>query len=105
MDLSETILAAIIGALATMLTAIIQLMRNRAPVETRPKKNRELIAREDPKPIATGATFLTPSVDGANSIASLEALPTSTHSDTACLGYSGRKSTHAGMASAAVRTV
>jgi hypothetical protein len=40
MGLSETILAAIIGALATMLTAIIQLMRNRAPVETRPKKNR-----------------------------------------------------------------
>ena len=40
MGLSETILAAIIGALATMLTAIIQLMRNRAAVETRPKKNR-----------------------------------------------------------------
>jgi hypothetical protein len=40
MGLSETILAAIIGALATMLTAIIQIMRNRAPVETRPKKNR-----------------------------------------------------------------
>jgi hypothetical protein len=40
MDLSETILAAIIGALATMGTAIFQLVRNRAPAETRPKKNR-----------------------------------------------------------------
>ena len=40
MGLSETILAAIIGALATMLTAIFQLLRNRAPVETRPKKKR-----------------------------------------------------------------
>lgn len=40
MGLSETILAAIIGALATMLTAIFQLMRNRAPIETRPKKKR-----------------------------------------------------------------
>ncbi len=40
MDLSETIVAAIIGALATMLTAIFQLVRNRAPVELRPKKNR-----------------------------------------------------------------
>ena len=40
MGLSETILAAIIGALATMLTAIFQILRNRAPVETRPKKNR-----------------------------------------------------------------
>ncbi|HEY6124540.1 MAG TPA: hypothetical protein VIV63_07795 [Steroidobacteraceae bacterium] len=40
MSLSETIIAAIIGALATMLTAIVQLIRNRAPSETRPKKNR-----------------------------------------------------------------
>lgn len=40
MGLSETIVAAIIGALATMATAIFQLVRNRAPSETRPKKNR-----------------------------------------------------------------
>ena len=40
MGLSETIIAAIIGALATMLTAIFGLMRNRAPVESRPKKKR-----------------------------------------------------------------
>jgi hypothetical protein len=40
MGISETIIAAIIGALATMLTAIFQLVRNRAPSETRPKKNR-----------------------------------------------------------------
>jgi hypothetical protein len=40
MGISETIVAAIIGALATMLTAIFQLLRNRAPSETRPKKNR-----------------------------------------------------------------
>jgi hypothetical protein len=40
MDLSETIVAAIIGALATMATAIVQLIRNRAPNESRPKKNR-----------------------------------------------------------------
>jgi hypothetical protein len=40
MGLSETITAAIIGALATMLTAIFQLVRNRAPSETRPKKKR-----------------------------------------------------------------
>jgi len=40
MGLSETIIAAIIGALATMGTAIFQLVRNRAPSETRPKKNR-----------------------------------------------------------------
>jgi len=40
MGLSETILAAIIGAIATMLTAIFQLVRNSAPRETRPKKNR-----------------------------------------------------------------
>jgi hypothetical protein len=38
--LSETITAAIIGALATMLTAIIQLVRNRAPEGSKPKKNR-----------------------------------------------------------------
>jgi hypothetical protein len=40
MGISETIVAAIIGALATMCTAIFQLVRNRAPSETRPKKNR-----------------------------------------------------------------
>lgn len=40
MGLSETILAAIIGAGATMLTAMFQLLRNRAPAESRPKKNR-----------------------------------------------------------------
>ena len=40
MDLSETIIAAIIGALATMITAVFQLVRNRAPSESRPKKNR-----------------------------------------------------------------
>jgi hypothetical protein len=42
MSLSETIVAAIIGALATMLTAIFQLVRNRAPSDGRPKpqKNR-----------------------------------------------------------------
>src|SRR3954470_16995962 len=42
MGLSETILAAIIGALATMETAIVQLIRNRAPSDGRPKpkKNR-----------------------------------------------------------------
>jgi len=42
MGLSETILAAIIGALATMGTAIFQLIRNRAPSDGRPKpkKNR-----------------------------------------------------------------
>jgi len=40
MGLSETIVAAIIGALATMGTAIFQLVRNRAPSESRPKRNR-----------------------------------------------------------------
>ena len=42
MGLSETIVAAIIGALATMATAIVQLIRNRAPTDGRPKpkKNR-----------------------------------------------------------------
>jgi hypothetical protein len=40
MGISETIVAAIIGALATMATAIAQLIRNRAPSEGRPKKNR-----------------------------------------------------------------
>ena len=40
MDLSETIVAAIIGALATMATAIFQLIRNRAPEGSKPKKNR-----------------------------------------------------------------
>ncbi len=42
MSISETIVAAIIGALATMLTAIVQLVRNRAPSDGRPKpkKNR-----------------------------------------------------------------
>ena len=38
MGLSETILAAIIGALATMATAIVQLVRNRAPSESRPEE-------------------------------------------------------------------
>jgi hypothetical protein len=40
MGLSETIVAAIIGALATMGTAIFQLIRNRAPEGSKPKKNR-----------------------------------------------------------------
>ena len=42
MGISDTIVAAIIGALATMLTAIVQLVRNRAPSDGRPKpkKNR-----------------------------------------------------------------
>jgi hypothetical protein len=42
MGISETIIAAIIGALATMATAIVQLVRNRAPSDGRPKpkKNR-----------------------------------------------------------------
>src|SRR6185436_20053499 len=40
MGLSETIVAAIIGALATMATAIVQLIRNRAPTDGRPKKSR-----------------------------------------------------------------
>jgi hypothetical protein len=40
MGLSETVVAAIIGAIATMLTAIFQLVRNSAPRDTRPKKNR-----------------------------------------------------------------
>jgi hypothetical protein len=40
MGLSETIVAAIIGALATMGTAIFQLVRNRAPEGAKPKKNR-----------------------------------------------------------------
>lgn len=37
MGISETIIASIIGALATMLTAIVQLVRNRAPSDGRPK--------------------------------------------------------------------
>jgi hypothetical protein len=40
MDLSETIVAAIIGAVATMATAIVHLIRNRAPEGAKPKKNR-----------------------------------------------------------------
>lgn len=40
MGMSETIVAAIIGALATVVTAVFQLIRNRAPSESRPKKNR-----------------------------------------------------------------
>ena len=40
MDLSETIIAAIIGAGATMATAIFQLLRNRSPIDVRPRKNR-----------------------------------------------------------------
>ncbi|HEX6398752.1 MAG TPA: hypothetical protein VFZ95_15115 [Steroidobacteraceae bacterium] len=37
MGISETSVAAIIGALATMATAIVQLVRNRAPSDGRPK--------------------------------------------------------------------
>ena len=37
MGISETIVASIIGALATMATAIVQLVRNRAPSDGRPK--------------------------------------------------------------------
>jgi hypothetical protein len=40
MGMSETILAAIIGALATVVTAVFQLVRNRPPSEGRPKKSR-----------------------------------------------------------------
>lgn len=40
MGLSETIVAAIIGALATMATAIVQLIRSRAPDGSKSKKNR-----------------------------------------------------------------
>jgi hypothetical protein len=40
MDLSDNIVAAMIGAVATMLTAIFQLVRNRAPTDSRPKRNR-----------------------------------------------------------------
>ncbi len=40
MGISETIIAAIIGALATMLTAIVQLVRNRSTGDNKPKKNR-----------------------------------------------------------------
>ena len=40
MGLSETILAAIIGALATMATAIVQLIATARRAKARPKKNR-----------------------------------------------------------------
>lgn len=40
MGLSENIIAAIIGALATMGAAIFQLIRNRAPEGSKPRKNR-----------------------------------------------------------------
>jgi hypothetical protein len=40
MGISETIVAAIIGALATVVTAVFQLVRHRPPSEGRPKKNR-----------------------------------------------------------------
>lgn len=43
MGLSETILAAIIGALATMGTAIFQLVRNRAPSDGRPKPKKSRV--------------------------------------------------------------
>jgi hypothetical protein len=43
MGLSETILAAIIGALATMGTAIFQLIRNRAPSDGRPKPKKSRV--------------------------------------------------------------
>jgi hypothetical protein len=41
MGLSETIIAAIIGAIATVATAIVQIVRSAAPAESgRPKKSR-----------------------------------------------------------------
>lgn len=40
MGLSETIVASIIGALATIVTAVFQLVRNRSPSESKPRKNR-----------------------------------------------------------------
>lgn len=40
MGLSESIVAAIIGATATVITAVIQLFKNRPPTDSRPKKNR-----------------------------------------------------------------
>lgn len=43
MGISETIIAAIIGALATMLTAIVQLVRNRAPSDGRPKPKKSRV--------------------------------------------------------------
>jgi hypothetical protein len=43
MGISETIVAAIIGALATMLTAIFQLVRNRAPSDGRPKPKKSRV--------------------------------------------------------------
>ena len=43
MGLSETIVAAIIGALATMGTAIFQLVRNRAPTDGRPMPKKKRI--------------------------------------------------------------
>lgn len=43
MGISETIVAAIIGALATMLTAIVQLFRNRAPSDGRPKPKKSRV--------------------------------------------------------------
>ena len=48
MGISETILAAIIGALATMGTAIFQLVRNRAPSDGRPKPRKTACARCSP---------------------------------------------------------
>jgi hypothetical protein len=43
MGISETIIAAIIGALATMATAIVQLLRNRAPSDGRPKPKKSRV--------------------------------------------------------------
>jgi len=43
MGISETIVASIIGALATMLTAIFQLVRNRAPSDGRPKPKKSRV--------------------------------------------------------------
>lgn len=40
MGMSETVIAAIIGAIATVSTAIVQLFRNRPPSDSRPKKSR-----------------------------------------------------------------
>ena len=54
MGISETIIAAIIGALATMLTAIVQLVRNRAPSDGRPKPKKNRIRSV----LATGALMI-----------------------------------------------
>jgi hypothetical protein len=43
MGISETIIAAIIGALATIATATVQLLRNRAPSDGRPKPKKSRV--------------------------------------------------------------